>query len=115
MSRVAYVNPVALPLDAAGTHVGTPVVVDGSNHVRLPIDVEDRRPARDEHECSDHETDRQREEQEERREEDVESAQERPGSQRLQSPRAQLERGPPADGEAGDGGIPPGQNVQHGR
>jgi Tol biopolymer transport system component len=38
-SRVAYVNPVALPLDAAGTRVGTPVVVDGSNHVRLPIDV----------------------------------------------------------------------------
>src|SRR5262245_1840527 len=38
-SRVAYVNPVALPLDAAGTHLGTPVVIDGSNHVRLPIDV----------------------------------------------------------------------------
>jgi eukaryotic-like serine/threonine-protein kinase len=38
-SRVAYVNPVALPLDGAGTHLGTPVVLDGSNHVRLPIDV----------------------------------------------------------------------------
>ena len=38
-SRIAYVNPVALPLDASGTHLGTPVVIDGSNHVRLPIDV----------------------------------------------------------------------------
>jgi serine/threonine protein kinase/Tol biopolymer transport system component len=38
-SRVAYVNPVALPLDETATHLGTPIVLDGSNHVRLPIDV----------------------------------------------------------------------------
>jgi TolB protein len=38
-SRVSYVNPVALPLDSTGTRLGAPVVLDASNHARLPIDV----------------------------------------------------------------------------
>jgi hypothetical protein len=48
-------------------------------HVRAPADalaaVEDRRPARTEHDEGDHEREREREEQEERGEDDVESAQ----------------------------------------
>jgi serine/threonine protein kinase/Tol biopolymer transport system component len=38
-SRVASVNPVAIPFDPATSRVGTPRVLDGSNNVRLPSDV----------------------------------------------------------------------------
>jgi len=38
-SRVASVNPVAIPFDPATNHAGIPVVLDGSNNMRIPSDV----------------------------------------------------------------------------
>jgi len=38
-SRVASVNPVAIPFDPATLRAGAPRVIDGSNNVRLPSDV----------------------------------------------------------------------------
>ncbi len=38
-SRVASINPVAIPFDPATSRAGVPHVLDGSNNVRLPSDV----------------------------------------------------------------------------
>ena len=38
-SRVASVNPVAIPFEPATNHAGAPVVLDGSNNIRIPSDV----------------------------------------------------------------------------
>jgi len=38
-SRVASVNPVAIPFDPATGRAGVPVVLDGSNNIRIPSDV----------------------------------------------------------------------------
>jgi Tol biopolymer transport system component len=38
-SRVAAVNPVAIPFDPAREQTGTPVVLDSQNNVRIPNDV----------------------------------------------------------------------------
>jgi Tol biopolymer transport system component len=38
-SRIASVNPVAIPFDPATNRAGTPVVLDGSNNVRVPSDM----------------------------------------------------------------------------
>jgi Tol biopolymer transport system component len=38
-SRVASINPVAVPFDPATNRAGVPRVLDGSNNVRLPSDV----------------------------------------------------------------------------
>jgi len=38
-SRVASINPVAIPFDPATTRTGLPTVLDGSNNIRVPGDV----------------------------------------------------------------------------
>jgi len=38
-SRVSSINPVAIPFDPAINRAGVPVVLDGSNNVRVPSDV----------------------------------------------------------------------------
>ena len=38
-SRVASVNPVAIPFDPATGRAGVPAVLDGSNNIRIPSDV----------------------------------------------------------------------------
>jgi eukaryotic-like serine/threonine-protein kinase len=38
-SRVASINPVAIPFDPSTNHAGVPIVLDGSNNIRLPGDV----------------------------------------------------------------------------
>ena len=38
-SRVAGVNPVAIPFDPATTRAGTPVLLDTQNNIRIPSDV----------------------------------------------------------------------------
>ena len=38
-SRVAAVNPVAIPFDPATTRAGTPVLLDTQNNIRIPSDV----------------------------------------------------------------------------
>jgi eukaryotic-like serine/threonine-protein kinase len=38
-SRVASVNPVAIPFDPATNRAGVPVVLDSSNNIRIPSDV----------------------------------------------------------------------------
>jgi len=38
-SRVASVNPVAIPFDPATNHTGAPLILDGSNNIRIPSDV----------------------------------------------------------------------------
>ena len=38
-SRVKSVNPVAIPLDPATVRAGVPLVLDGSNNIRVPSDV----------------------------------------------------------------------------
>jgi Tol biopolymer transport system component len=38
-SRVGSINPVAVPFDPATSHAGVPVVLDGSNNIRVPSDV----------------------------------------------------------------------------
>jgi Tol biopolymer transport system component len=38
-SRVASVNPVAIPFDPGTLHAGTPVVLDTQNNIRIPSDV----------------------------------------------------------------------------
>jgi eukaryotic-like serine/threonine-protein kinase len=38
-SRIASVNPVAIPFDPATNQAGTPVVLDSSNNIRIPSDV----------------------------------------------------------------------------
>ncbi len=38
-SRVASVNPVAIPFDPATNRAGVPMVLDGSNNIRVPSDV----------------------------------------------------------------------------
>jgi Tol biopolymer transport system component len=38
-SRVGSINPVAIPFDPATSRAGTPVVLDGSNNIRIPSDV----------------------------------------------------------------------------
>jgi Tol biopolymer transport system component len=37
-SRVASINPVAIPFDPATNRAGVPVVLDGSNNIRVPSD-----------------------------------------------------------------------------
>jgi Tol biopolymer transport system component len=38
-SRVGSINPVAIPFDPATNRAGVPVVLDGSNNIRVPSDV----------------------------------------------------------------------------
>jgi hypothetical protein len=38
-SRVGSINPVGIPFDPATTRAGVPVVLDGSNNIRVPSDV----------------------------------------------------------------------------
>ena len=39
MSRVASINPVAIPFDPVTTRAGTPVVLESQNNIRIPSDV----------------------------------------------------------------------------